>query len=306
MLTGICLVLLAAAPRLLASRWWVLGVAAVTATYVWRPWTPGWPPDGWVFVACDVGQGDGLVLRAGEGTAVVVDTGPEPVLIDSCLDRLGVDRVPLVVLTHDHADHVGGLAGVLEGRTVGEIEVTVLDEPVDQAQQVSRVAENAGVPVRRVVPGESGAVGLLSWQVISPLSTGHVVTGTSDGEGSAPNDASIVMKVESRGISVLLGGDLEPSGQARLLAASAAASAPLDVDVLKVPHHASAYQNPDFLAAADPEVAVVSVGAENDYGHPAPSTLDALVEVGAQVNRTDTEGDVAVVQRNGGIAVEAR
>ena len=72
-------------------------------------------------VACDVGQGDGLVLRAGEDTAVVVDAGPEPALIDRCLDRLGVDRVPVVVLTHFHDDHVAGLPGVLADRVVGEV-----------------------------------------------------------------------------------------------------------------------------------------------------------------------------------------
>ena len=70
-------------------------------------------------VACDVGQGDGLVLNAGRGSAMVVDAGPDPRAMDGCLRRLGVERVPLLVLTHFHADHVDGLAGVVHGRRVG-------------------------------------------------------------------------------------------------------------------------------------------------------------------------------------------
>ena len=103
-----------------AHRGWTLGTSAVLLVLMLVPLpTPGWPPRGWVLVACDVGQGDGLVLDAGDGAAVVVDTGPDPTLVDGCLRRLGVRRVPLVVLTHFHADHVGGLAGVLRGRRVG-------------------------------------------------------------------------------------------------------------------------------------------------------------------------------------------
>ena len=81
----------------------------------------GWPPPGWTFAMCDVGQGDATVLAAGDGTAVVVDAGPDPELADRCLRDLGVTRVPLLLLTHFHADHVAGLPGVLRGRAVGAI-----------------------------------------------------------------------------------------------------------------------------------------------------------------------------------------
>ena len=130
--------------------------------------TPGWPPRGWVLVACDVGQGDGLVLDAGDGAAVVVDAGPDPALVDGCLHRLGVRRVPLVVLTHFHADHVAGLAGVLRGRRVGAIEVTGLAQPSGGATEVRRLAARAGVPVRVASAGERARVGPLRWQVVAP------------------------------------------------------------------------------------------------------------------------------------------
>ena len=91
--------------------------------------TPGWPPTGWVLVACDVGQGDALVLNAGPGSAVVVDAGPDPRRWTAASTGSASSAVPLLVLTHFHADHVDGLAGVLDGRTVGEVEITRLPDP---------------------------------------------------------------------------------------------------------------------------------------------------------------------------------
>ncbi|NBH02232.1 MBL fold metallo-hydrolase, partial [Amycolatopsis sp. SID8362] len=82
------------------------------------------PPRNWAVVECDVGQGDAVVLATAEpGRAVVVDTGPEPGPVDDCLHRLAVDRIPLLVLSHLHADHIGGLASVFDGRAVGAIAV---------------------------------------------------------------------------------------------------------------------------------------------------------------------------------------
>src|SRR4029079_15583101 len=129
-LTLVCAALSLVLGALLARRFaamafggWLVAVLLVPLP------TPGWPPDGWVMVACDVGQGDGLVLNAGHRRAVVVDAGPAPRAADGCLRRLGTERVPLVVLTHFHADHVDGLAGVLHGRSVGALEVTSLTQP---------------------------------------------------------------------------------------------------------------------------------------------------------------------------------
>ncbi len=101
----------------------------------------GWPPPDWSYVQCAVGQGDAAVLAAGPGTAVVVDAGPEPGPVDDCLRALGVRRVPLLLLTHFHADHVGGLSGVLRGRSVGVIQATTLEEPAGQAHVYKRQAQ---------------------------------------------------------------------------------------------------------------------------------------------------------------------
>jgi competence protein ComEC len=112
-----------------------------------------------------------------------------------------------------------------------------------------------------------------------------------EGEGSAPNNASIVMLVDTLGVRLLLLGDVEPPAQRALLTTWAAGP----VDVLKVAHHGSAYQSPQLLAAVRPRVALISVGAGNDYGHPARRTLRALRRLGAVVRRTDRDGTVAGV-----------
>ncbi|MEU1260857.1 ComEC/Rec2 family competence protein [Streptomyces cellulosae] len=283
--------------RLLRHPWWCAACALLLTLVVVQPrplvrTITGWPPPGWRMVMCDVGQGDALVLAAGEGAGVVVDAGPDPESVDRCLRSLGVTRVPLVVLTHFHADHVAGLNGVLRGREVGGIGTTGLEEPSDQAAAVRRAAAAAGVPVVRVVAGERRRAGDLSWEVLWPPPGGHPVV-----EG--PNDASVAMLVRTGGLRLLLLGDLEPPAQ-RALARSPAARQLAGVDVLKVAHHGSAYQDPGLVRLAAPRLALISTGEDNTYGHPAPGTVDALRAGGAAVLRTDRDGALAVVPGTGG------
>ncbi|WP_194819097.1 ComEC/Rec2 family competence protein [Nocardia sp. XZ_19_385] len=101
----------------------VVLIGTATVLIPVRIWHPGWPPEDWVFAACDVGQGDGLALSLGNRSAVVIDAGPDPRPIRACLDRLRINRIELLVLTHPHADHIGGLTGALHGRTVAAIAV---------------------------------------------------------------------------------------------------------------------------------------------------------------------------------------
>lgn len=249
----------------------------------------GWPPAGWRLVACDVGQGDALVLATGGGKALVVDAGPEPRAVDGCLRELGVRQVPLVILTHYHADHVAGLPGVLHGRSVGAIETTTLREPAGQVAAVRRTATTAHVPLREVQPGERRRVGDVSWEVLWPIAPTAPMASVA---GQGPNNASITLLVRAAGVTLALLGDLEPPAQQALLAARPEMAR---VDVVKVAHHGSAYQEPRLLQRLRPRVALISVGTDNPYGHPAARTLTALRSEGARVLRTDTDGAVAVV-----------
>ena len=295
-----CLGIVLVLPRVLVRPYVCLGLAIVLVAVVVQPLGRlGWPPRGWLMVACDVGQGDGLVLNAGGGVAVVVDTGPDPDAMDACLDELEVRRIALVVLTHFHADHVNGLPAVLKGRDVAELEVSPLRDPADRAAAVDAWAAAAGgVPVTVAVPGEERVIGALHIRVLGPL--GLDGQGVDRGEeGSGPNNASVVLRVDVRGHRLLLTGDAEPEEEAAILRSGA----DLRADVFKVAHHGSANQVPEFIAASRAAVAVVSVGADNDNGHPSPETLGLLNQLGAPVYRTDEGGDVAVVERAGQLAV---
>jgi competence protein ComEC len=257
---------------------------------------PGWPPAGWFLVACDVGQGDALVLNAGPHAAVLIDTGPDPRAVDRCLRRLQVRRVPLVILTHLHADHVEGLPGVLRGRLVAQIEVGPLEEPVVENARVRRWAAQAHVPVVSAVVGEVRTAGAARWQVLAP---DHAHRGTS----SDPNNSSLVLRLTAAGgRTVLLTGDVEKEAQQSLLDLGV----PLGADVLKVPHHGSSHQLPEFLRAVHPRLTMTSVGAGNPFGHPSPATIGQLVHEGARSYRTDRDGDIALVDRGGSLFSEAR
>ncbi|NLU71523.1 MBL fold metallo-hydrolase [Streptomyces sp. HNM0575] len=279
---------LLARPWLCAACALLLLLALVRPVPLVRPLT-GWPPSGWRLVACDVGQGDALALATGRPhTAVVVDAGPDPQAVDRCLRTLGVDSVPLLVLTHFHADHVAGLPGVLKGRSVGAIQTTTLQEPPGQAEFVRRTAGRAGIPVTGAMAGERRRAGELSWQALWPGPPG--AAGSAE-RPEGPNDASVTLLFHTGGMSLLLPGDLEPDAQSGLLSAYPALPS---VDVLKVPHHGSAYQDARLLERLRPRIALISCGADNPYGHPAPRTVAALRALGAVVRRTDRHGALAV------------
>jgi competence protein ComEC len=293
----LCVTLSLVLGSVLARRSATVGLAGVMVVALLVPLpTPGWPPRGWVMVACDVGQGDGVVLNAGDGAGLVVDAGPDPAAMDRCLRLLEVDVVPLVVLTHFHADHVDGLAGVLRGRQVGAVQVTDLAEPLSGVRRVQAVASRAGVPVQRAAYGTVARAGQLTWQVVAPSGP------PSTDSGSPANDSSVVLLVQVRGIRILLLGDQEEGAQSRLWRETGGVRA----EVLKVAHHGSASQDPDLVRGVGARLAVISVGRDNDYGHPAPSLMALLSEATPRVARTDEGGDVAVTLRHGELGVRER
>jgi competence protein ComEC len=307
LLLAVTLVVVLVGRRLLGHPWWcgVCGLLLALAVVQPPPLTrvvTGWPPPGWRLVMCDVGQGDAMVLAAGEGVGVVVDAGPDPRLVDHCLRSLGITRIPLVVLTHFHADHVAGLPGVLRARAVGAIETTGFEEPADQAAFVRRLAAARRIPVTRAAAGEQRRTGELSWQVVWPPPEPEPGVFAAHPVPEGPNDASVAMLVRAAGLRLLLLGDLEPPAQ-RALARSPAAGALEGVDVLKVAHHGSAYQDPGLLRQAAPRLALISCGEDNSYGHPAPGTVAALRAGGAAVLRTDRDGALAVVGGGGELSV---
>ncbi|CAM4060650.1 DNA internalization-related competence protein ComEC/Rec2 [Kibdelosporangium persicum] len=254
-----------------------------------RVLAPGWPPSGWSSVVCDVGQGDAIVLSTAEpGRVVLVDTGPDPGAVAGCLSRLGVSRIPLVILTHLHADHVGGLSAVLDEHTIGAVAVGSGRLPEWAWRQVRTEAGRSRVPLLRLTAGQRLDWPGLAIEVLGPRHTDSREKGEAN--GTEINNGSVVLRATTGSGRILLTGDVELAAQTDLLDTGT----DLRADVLKVPHHGSRSIVPEFIAAVRPRIAMISVGAGNRYGHPNSTTLGRLITGGATVLRTDQDGDVAV------------
>ncbi|APU13722.1 MULTISPECIES: ComEC/Rec2 family competence protein [Actinoalloteichus] len=262
--------------------------------------SPGWPPKDWAVVACDVAQGDAVVLATGEpGRVVLVDVGPDTGAVHACLRDLGVRSIALIVLSHLHADHVGGLTSALTGREVGAIALGPVRVPDWAHTRVRESAAAADVPVVELQAGRRLAWSDLLLEVLGPVDPSSRVDAES---GTEVNDNSLVLRATTPAGRVLLTGDIELAGQSELLRSGADVGA----EILKVPHHGSRYTSPRFLAAVRPRTALISVGGDNRYGHPSATVVEELSALGAVVLRTDRGGDVAVVVRDGDQAVVRR
>ena len=217
-----------------------------------------WPNNDWQIANCDVGQGDALVLKVSDNSAVVIDTGPEPKLIDQCLKSLSIKEIPLLILTHPHADHIGGLAGAIKGRRIGTI-------------------------MRDAYRGEVLQIEQMQIEILWPDVGVHQFQ-DNGGEGSQLNNQSIVALITTPDYSLLTTGDIEPDVQQLINAPK--------VDYLKVAHHGSKYQDLEFTQKLNPKISIISVGQGNKYGHPNNSTLQLLSK--SRVLRTDIAGGIAI------------
>lgn len=268
------------------------GLVLVTSAFATPTRTIGWPPPGWLLVACDVGQGDGLVVATGPGRAMVVDVGPDPRVMDGCLDRLGVSTIDLLVITHLHADHVNGVQAAVDGRSVGRLIVTRVLDPPDAAAALERFARQHGIAWQAVGAGDRVSVGPVHAEVWWPARAIHA--------GSVPNNGSLVLTAEVNGIRLLLLGDVEREAVAEVIRRARDDPATWGrIDVIKVAHHGSSNRDDRLLDLVSGPFAVVSVGRDNDYGHPAPSTMRALADRGFTIGRTDRDGDLALALRDG-------
>ncbi|MDF1503823.1 MBL fold metallo-hydrolase, partial [Roseisolibacter sp. H3M3-2] len=252
----------------------------------------------------DVGQGDAVALRTPAGRWLLVDAGRvwreadagERTVVLWVRRRGGA--VAALVLTHPHADHVGGAATVLRRLRPGQLWDPGFVLGSSTYREVLEAARSVGVPWRRVAPGDSTVLDGVVVRVLAPDSAW--TAGLDD-----PNLASVVLGVRVGRVRFLLVGDAERPEEEWLLARAArdpGVAEWLRADVLKVGHHGSATSSgAAFVAAVRPRLAVVSVGAGNTYGHPSAAVLRRLGDAGARVVRTDESG--AVVVRTDGVMV---
>ncbi|WP_244604208.1 ComEC/Rec2 family competence protein [Microbacterium oleivorans] len=244
-------------------------------------------PGDWAIAACEVGQGDAVLIRSDDAT-MLIDTGPEPGPLAACLDRFAIDRIDILVFTHFDMDHRGGADAVMGAADL------VMHGPVPDPEAAHLLARftASGAQTQEVSAGQSGTLGECRWRSLWPKPRDPVYP--------AGNDASVVVDVTGcRVPDAIFLGDLSAQPQRSLLA-----SGVIDrtYAVVKVAHHGSADQDDAFYRDLDPRVALVTVG-ENTYGHPRDEILDILREERATVARTDRSGDIAVWRDGAGLQV---
>lgn len=234
-------------------------------------------PSNWAIAACDVGQGDAVLVRSGTQTALV-DAGPDPNALRRCLDLFHLDRIDLFVVSHFDADHVAGYPALR-----GIVDEIRHPPPATAAERrlVERWVRDGAVATETTA-GQRGQFGDAGWRVHWPPA------GSARWSGNA---GSLVWRVRTTLGDALFLGDTDESAQFALRAHEPKlARAP----IVKAAHHGSADILPELLRALRPHWAIVSVGADNRYGHPTRRALDAIRSAGGIALRTDTCGSLAL------------
>ncbi|HEX2052605.1 MAG TPA: ComEC/Rec2 family competence protein [Actinomycetota bacterium] len=276
------------------ARWPALGGAVLLLASGLAPALGSGTPAGLSITFFDVGEGDAALVESPAGARILIDGGREPELIPAELRRRGFERVDLVVASHLHADHVIGLQAVLR-----RFDVALAVHPGVRAPLLPTLT--AERPMEVASSGEAVQVGDLTVEFLGPTADLREAAAVSlsdpaTSEGSALNNASVVLRVNWAGECVLFTGDVEDEAQQELVGSSAGR---LDCTVMKAPHHGSGRLVEEFVNAVDPEWVAVSVGT-NSYGHPSAKALRLFEGVGAEVLRTDRLGDVVITMDSEG------
>ncbi len=299
---AVCYVVLAALVDRRVKPWkrGLAGGALVIMAVPWIVGSPRWTSSAALEVTfLDVGQGDGAVVRFPSGRVMVVDGGKRfhdldagRLVVAPTLWNKGVDRIDYLVATHPQLDHVGGLLFVSDRFPIGEVWMNGRRPDRWAAREFEELLTRRRI--RTSIVPENQPLWIDSVRVwrINPWAESPFTPLPKDG---SDNDRSIVLRVEYGRASLLLTGDIEAAGERALVAADPQWNL-LRSTVLKVPHHGSrGALDPTFLRAVAPKVAVISAGATNTYGHPAPQTLRAYKRLRAKVFRTDLDGAVKIV-----------
>lgn len=269
---------------------WLIGLLVATAIVVWVAIFQSKNQEGNLKVVfCDVGQGDAILIQIPDHEEILIDGGPD----NSVLSCLGENmefydrKIGSIILTHPDADHITGLVEVLKRYEVEDVWMTsVLHENKAYAEFLNLIQEkHISVEITQtgdmVVQDES-----VKLKVLYPTES------FKDKEVKDLNDTSIIVKLIYQNFSALFTGDLEENKQNEFFGYSSE----LKSKVLKVSHHGSKNGlSVNFLNLIQPEVAIISVGENNRYGHPAPEILKKLNEIlDIKIYRTDKNGDIAV------------
>ena len=229
----------------------------------------------------DVGQGDSILIVSPEGKVMLIDGGVAGSPALEYLSVKGIDHVDVMVATHPHADHIGGLVEVLGALKVSQVVTNGQSTTTKTYENFLDGIDKAKAVYREVARGDTLTLGSLTFEVLSPTGPG----------GDDLNQGSLVLRLVYGKVAFLFTGDAGYAAEAEMLASGEA----LQAQILKVGHHgSSSSSSSEFLAAVHPEVAVYSCGVGNSYGHPHAETVAALGQTGALIFGTDVNGTVVV------------
>ena len=272
----------------------VVAVATISVPAASEILPKSWPIRDWSLVACDVGQGDAFVIQS-QGRTAVIDVGSDDELINRCLAELKISRIDLLVLSHFDFDHVGGIRGAIATRSVSTAIVSGFPDERPATKEALDLLARQKTRLITAEPTISGKLGEFAWRIIAPSKQAT--------EAKDSNDASVVMIFSSPDYDLLLLGDLGEAGQQRIKSSVTGILNSSDKPLLlKVSHHGSNDQSAELHESLRPELAVISVGEQNGYGHPGKKLLDLLARSGSQVLRTDLHGSLAMSVAGGAIS----
>lgn len=246
--------------------------------------------DGLTVHFIDVGQADSILITM-KDAAMLIDAGnnaDSQLVVDYIKDR-GITTLDYVVATHPHEDHIGGMDAVINAFEVESIIMPRVDSTTKTFEDVLEAISNKGLKITPPVPGTKYSLGEAEFTILAPNSASYEDT----------NDYSVVIKLQYGATSFLFTGDAGFESEGEMLEKGY----DLRADLLKVAHHGSKYSTSmEFLEAVQPKIAVISVGEDNDYGHPAPETIQRLRQAGAEIYRTDESG--TIIATSDGKAIE--
>jgi competence protein ComEC len=240
-----------------------------------------WPIKNWQFVMCDVGQGDGLVIKDSMNKTIVVDVGPDGKLMTNCLRKLGIKQIDILLLTHFHLDHVEGLKEVIKNHQIKTVFASWIKEPHEESVRVEKIL--GSTKIEYLISGQKIRLGEIELTCLWPMTKKMEIE-------SIANNSSLVVVAEIDNASILLTGDVEPPAQQVIRNIWKS----LYVDVIKIPHHGSKFQDDLFPIWSGARLALISAGADNTYGHPSKEAIDLYEKSKMTVLSSNMNGSVSI------------